>query len=130
MTSGFFATQCAVTEEEGVLITALGADPIAGQEQYLMLQHCDEYSEQDVELGMDRVHIEYCGQGWSWYGHIDRAELTRNQLRLQMSQAAAARMGNDGRIEVGFAIDDGLFESLRRALRRTFQDQSWYVELD
>ena len=93
-----------------------------------MVQHVDAYDEQDVELGMDQPHIEYCDQGWSWYGNIDRFELLRDRVKVQLSSDAAEHMGNDGLIEVTFALSDAEFAKLRAALARTFQGQPYYLE--
>ena len=59
MPTGFVATEFSVTEEHGVLVTALGAASTEEDDFYLMLQHTDHHTEQDVRFGMDLPYIEY-----------------------------------------------------------------------
>jgi hypothetical protein len=82
MSHGFVATQLSVTVEHNVLIVMLGAPSTEEDDFYLMLQHKDEYSAQDIKLGMNLPYIEYCGQGWSWYGHIQNFSLKRNCVKV------------------------------------------------
>lgn len=128
MATGFLATKFSVTEEHGVLVTALGAESTEDDDFYLMLQHKDHYTEQDRALGMDQPYIEYCGQGWSWYGHIQSFQLHRDCVVVQLDMEAASHMKNDGAINVGFKLDDGEFNQLRQTLRRTFRDRHYFTE--
>jgi hypothetical protein len=128
MPTGFVATEFGVTEEDEVLVTTLGAESTEDEDFYLMVQHANEYDDQDVKLGMDKPYIEYCGQGWSWYGHIDRFELLRTRIKVQMNAEAAAHMGNDGLIEVDFNLGDSDFARLRQSLATTFAGQSYYAD--
>jgi len=128
MPTGFVATEFSVTEEHGVLVIALGAASTEEDDFYLMLQHSDHHTEQDARFGMNLPYIEYCGQGWSWYGHIEQFELQRDRVKVQMNSAAASHMGNDGLIEVEFALGESEFSRLRAALERTFRDQAYFVE--
>ena len=128
MPTGFISTEFEVTEENGVLVTVLGAPTIDEDDYYLMLQNKKPYTKQDIKLGMNKPYIEYCGQGWSWYGHIDSFELLRNRVRIKMDKEAADRMENDGLIEVDFALDENQFSQLQLALRRTFDECEFYIE--
>jgi len=128
MPTGFVATQFAVTEEHGVQVMTLGAPSTEEEDFYLMLQHKERYSEQDVKFEMDKPYIEYRGQGWSWYGHIEQFELHRDRVRVKMDDAAASHMGNDGSIEVEFTLNRDEFSQLRRALRGTFHGCSYFIE--
>ena len=104
MPTGFNATELSVFEEHDALVTALGASPGDGDGPYLMFQRRRIYDEEDIKLGMDKPYIEYCGQSWSWYGHILHARLHRHRIQVQMDSAAAARMSNDGLIDVTFTL--------------------------
>lgn len=126
MSNSFVATEFAVIEEDGLLITTLGAPSTEEDDLYLMLQHKDEYDEQDVEFGMDKPYIEYCGQGWSWYGHILSFTLRPNGINVLMDAEAADRMQSDGRIEVNFNLSSDQFQELRSALQRTFDGQAYF----
>ena len=126
MPVGFTATLFSVVVERGVQIISLGAPSVGEDDFYLMLQHKDEHSLQDAKLGMDKPYIDYCGQGWSWYGHIDKFELSHDRVRVRMDTEAAAHMRNDGHIEVRFTLDDDQYAELRSALRRTFNGCGYY----
>jgi len=70
MSLGFHATRCTVTEEHGVLVTTLGAPSSDEDDYYLTLQHKAVHDDKDSKFGTDKPYIQFCGQGWSWYGHI------------------------------------------------------------
>jgi hypothetical protein len=127
MPTSFFATQFAVLEQDGVLITTFGAPSTHDDDYYLMLQLGLSQTRQDVELGMDEPYLEYCGQGWSWYGEIELFELFRNRVVAKMSSRAAAHMGNDGIIGAEFEFDEFEFLALRQSLERTFRDCAYFI---
>jgi Immunity protein 10 len=124
----FAATDMSIVEEHGVLITTLSASSIEGGDFYLMLQHQDEYTAQDTKLEMNMPYIEYCGQGCSWYGEIEKFELRRESVHIQLSQTAADHMQNGGLLDVAFKLSGPEFETLRTALRRTFSGQPYFAE--
>lgn len=99
----FHANNVSVTRENWGDLVFFGDED---SERYLMLQAADSYDEQDVRLGMDDIYIETCGQGWSWYGNIERFELSRNHVFLHLSSEAATEMGNDGKVEASFELDE------------------------
>jgi hypothetical protein len=117
-----------VTLEHDVLVTALAAPSTDQHDFYLMLQHKQVYDDQDKRLGMDQPYIEFCGQGWSWYGHILSFQLFRDRIQVSMDNKAACEMGNDGLMEVTFAVEDDEFDTLRGALWTTFKGQSCFKE--
>lgn len=77
---------------------------------------------------MDDVYIETCGQGWSWYGHVDSFELFDDRIRVQLDAEAAHRMADDGVVEVGFDLTDDERAALRAALRKTFAGRTCYAD--
>jgi hypothetical protein len=114
--------------EYHVLVTALAAPSTDQHDFYLMLQHRQVYDDQDKRLGMDKPYIEFCGQGWSWYGHILSFQLFRDRIQVSMDNKAACKMGNDGLMEITFAVGDDEFDTLRGALGTTFKGQSYFKE--
>lgn len=124
----FAATEVSVLEEHGVLVTTLSAPSTEDDDFYLMFQHKEQYTAQDVKLGMNEPYVEYCGQGCSWYGEMEAVELLANRLRVRMSKVAAEHMQNGGLLEVSFALGGSEFGQLRNALRRTFNGQPYFVE--
>jgi hypothetical protein len=129
MPVGFVADQWSVVDEGGLLVTSLSAASTEEDDFYLLLQHKRVYGAQDARMGMDQPYIEYCGQGWSWYGRILGFRLHRDRVEVQMDAHAAGEMGNDGRIEVRFALADAPFQALRRALAQSFAGRAYFHEL-
>src|SRR5262245_51156815 len=108
----------------GRLVTWAVEDPEA--ERYLGLQRKDKFTEQDIKFGWDKVYIECCGQGWSWYGHILSFELFRDRVRVKLDAEAAKHMRNDGQIEVTFKLSEDRFAELQRGLSQIFDGFSYY----
>ena len=124
----FHAHMLDVCEKDWGIRVILSVDDTLEAERYLMTQRKDTFSEQDVRFGMDDVYIETCGQGWSWYGHIDSFELFANRIRVQLDAEAAHRIDDDGVIEVSFDLTDEKRGALRAALRRTFAGRVCYAD--
>ena len=124
----FHAHVLDISEENwGVRVMLSAADTLEA-ERYLMTQRKHTVTGQDVRFGMDDVYIETCGQGWSWYGHIDSFELFANRIRVKLDAEAARRMHDDGLIEVSFDLSNETRAALRAALRRTFAERTYYVD--
>jgi hypothetical protein len=127
MPTCFVATQFSVIEQDDVLTTTLGAPSTDDEDYYLTLQRGLSQTKQDVEFGMDKPYLEYCGQGWSWYGEIELFELFRNRVVARMSSRAASHMKNDGVIGAEFDLDAAKFLELQQSLERTFHGCSFFV---
>ncbi len=125
----FTAIEMNILDEDGVLVTTLSAPSTDAGDFYVMFQHKDQYTAQDVKCGMNKPHVEYCGQGCSWYGAMEAVELLADRLRIRMNKDAADHMKNSGLLEVSFVLDESEFGQLRAALKRTFIDQPYFVEL-
>lgn len=93
-----------------------------------MLQAKDEYSSEDARLGMNDIYIECCGQGWSWYGHIQRYVLSQKHIDIQLDREAAEHMRNDGHFVVTFSIEDEERTKLRDVLKDIFNGRGYYAE--
>ena len=128
MSAGFTATDLSVLAEDDALITTLAAPAANGETVYLMFQRADQYDEQDVALGMDEPYIEYCGQEFSWYGHMHAVILHANRLSVQMDAEAAMQMDDDGQIDVRFNLTPKRYAQLQQALRTTFDGCEYYRE--
>ncbi len=117
----FHATRCgASTLGRDILVTGWSAPEQEG-DCYLMLQFSrGPLSPQDLELGFDQPYIEFCGQAWSWYGHINEFVLRRSEVVVQMDRTAASTMDSDGRMHVTFDLDEPAFSALQAALEETF----------
>ena len=117
-----------ISEEDWGVRIILSVDDTLEAERYLMTQRKDTFTDQDVRFGMDDVYIETCGQGWSWYGHIESFELFDTRVRVQLDAEAARRIDDDGVIEVSFDPMGEKRAALRAALRRTFAGRAYYSD--
>lgn len=117
-----------ISEELGVLRIVLSVDDNLESERYLMIQRQLEPSDDDIRLGMSDVYIETCGQGWSWYGHIDLFKLRPDGIEVKLDSAAAAELGDDGAIKVSFKFKKDEFSKLRAALYRAFEGRPYFSE--
>ena len=128
MTIEIEAAYVQVTKEKWGNLIIWSVDDNLEAEKYLMLQAAYEYSEQDIRLGMNDIYIECCGQGWSWYGHIEAFRLSRRQVEVQLSPTAAEHMHNDGQVLAHFTVPDDEYQALRSTLRDVFNGRAYYSE--
>ena len=128
MAIAFRAHTVDIAEEDWGIRVILSFDDTLEGERYLMTQRKHRFSDEDVQFGMNDVYIETCGQGWSWYGHIDSFELFANRVRVQLDAMAAREIGDDGVIEVSFALTNEKRAALQAALRTTFADRACYAD--
>lgn len=124
----FNASVVRATEESWGTLILFSVDETLEAEQYLMIQRQREFSKQDARFGMNDVYIETCGQGWSWYGHILAVELLKGMIKIQLDAEAAARLNDNGVIEVSFELAEDEFWHLTSSLRRAFVGRSYYSE--
>jgi len=124
----FHASMLDISEEDWGIRIILSVDDTLEAERYLMIQRKRTFTDQDVRFGMDDVYIETCGQGWSWYGHIDSFDLFDTRIRVQLDAEAARRIGDDGVIEVSFDPAHEKRAALRAALRKTFAGKACYSD--
>ena len=122
----FHANHVTVTVEDWGVVVLFSVDEDLSSELYLGLQAADSYDDQDVRFGMDDIYIETCGQGWSWYGNIELFELARDLVFVQLSPEAATRVGDDGKVEATFEVDEAAFARLRKALEKIFDGKEYY----
>lgn len=114
----FTAEQVTASDEEwGRLVLFESIEEMDGS-PYLMFQGQYEYSEEDVRLGQNQPYVEIQNQGWSWYGHINKVELERTSLTLQMDEEAQSHMEQDGFVTVRFQLGESEFGRLKAQLAR------------
>mgnify|MGYP001370109741 CR=1 FL=1 len=116
MPISFTASKVAATDEDWGRLVLFGDIENMDGSPYLMFQGTYAYTEQDVQHGQDQPYVEIQNQGWSWYGHVTRLELSRDSLTLQMDEVASKQMENDGGVQVFFKLDDEAFSHLSSQL--------------
>jgi hypothetical protein len=123
------ATEVDAGEDEDIFCLSFGyaAGAVAG---YLTLQRAKEFDEQDRQLGLDDVHIEWNDQGMGAYGGMTAVELHTNRLLIVLDAATAAELGlgRDTNIEVRFAVSRESFGELRDALAHIFEGRPYYAD--
>ena len=120
MPIAFDAAIVRATDEGWGTLVVFSADETFEAERYLMIQRAHSFSEQDIRFGMNDVYIETCGQGWSWYGHIESFQLYPDKVAVQLDGVAAAYMRDTGAIEATCHWPPERFADLRAALRQAF----------
>lgn len=92
------------------------------EENYLMIQQSlDEYDEQDVRLGMNTYHIERDDQSYGGYGGVEKINLSRNAIEVELNQTGKDNLECDG-VQIDFQIDEETYRSLIEQLRFIFGD--------
>lgn len=107
--------------DEGVIMVGF-ADDQFNTSEYVLLQMSVTFDEQDVELGMDQVHITYCEEHRSNYGGIERFVLGNGHALITLSPETAAELEVDSGIEIWFPKDSARLESVRQHLQQMFSD--------
>lgn len=90
-------------EENGVVMLAFADDP-AAPSQYVLLQRTLNPSQQDKDLGQDRVHVQVNGELNSGYGDISEASLDRSGLSFRLTQETAERLRTDEHVAIKFSL--------------------------
>jgi Immunity protein 10 len=97
------------------------ADKKYNTEIYLMLQRSYEDQEQDIQLGMNTYHIEWCGQGNSGYGGITRFVLKPRSAEVYFEPKMTELLGGIERLSISFRLHASEHQALKEALQRVFQ---------
>lgn len=90
------------------------------EENYLMIQQSlDEYDEQDVRLGMNTYHIERDDQSYGGYGGVERVNLRRDLIEIELNAIGKKNLECDG-VRVDFEIDSDNYRLLTEKLGYVF----------
>ncbi len=119
-TPTFHATCLALAHPEGLSHLLGFADSQYHPQRYLLLQRAFEHDEQDTALGMDRYHVEWCGQGQSRYGGIARFVLRPGLAEVDFAPEAVASMGV-AQLRIGFDVAPEQWAALCGVLESIFQ---------
>lgn len=126
----FEAKSVAVAHPDGDCHLVGFADRGFNTKTYLMLQRAMEFDEQDVSLGMDTYHVEWCGQENSGYGGISQFLLNRGSAEIAFAPDVAAALGGMGRLTISFHLTPSEHLALREALGHIFGGSSCLVVAD
>ncbi len=79
-----------------------------------------EFDEQDLDLGMDDVHVERNDQGFSGYGGMRSVDLFPDRLHIDFDEIGMEFMDGLASTEVLFDFPAEVVEALRSALEQCF----------
>ena len=116
----FHANCVATSHPEGFCHLVGFADEKYETQTYFMLQRDFESDEQDVELGMDTYHVEWCGQGQSGYGGIQSLSLGRTSATVVFDAQGAADLGGLEELAISFDLSAQEHAELQQALAEIF----------
>lgn len=115
-----FTAACVHVEDMGDYLLVGLADRKVETLDYLMFQRAHQFDEQDVRLGMDKVHVERNDQGYSGYGGIERVSLFPDHLHLRFDERGSSFMGMPT-MSVFFDFDGQTLKTLRDGLAACFE---------
>ncbi|RNF85412.1 Imm10 family immunity protein [Montanilutibacter psychrotolerans] len=122
MSSFAFDAKCvAVEDPDGECYLVGFADQEFDTQHYLMLQRAFEHDEQDVELGMDTFHVEWCSQENSGYGGITRFLLKPDGAEVTFDAEASEALGGMERLSISFQLGPAEHLALQEALSHVFE---------
>ena len=116
-----FQASCVVNQHADGECHLVGfADKEHDTRLYLMLQRSFEDDEQDVKLGMNTYHVEWCNQEYSGYGGIARFTLKPSLAEITFHSEMATVLGGMKHLSIAFQLPAGERAALREALKHIF----------
>lgn len=122
MTTFSFEAKCVVTEHpEGDCHFVGFADRKHGTHRYLILQRDFEHDEQDVKLGMDTFHVEWCSEDMSGYGGITAFLLGPSSAEVTFDDETTEALDGVQHLSIAFDLGASERNALVNALGHIFQ---------
>jgi len=112
-----FTANCVTCQTQDNVAMLGFADDEFNTTQYVMLEKDLQPSQQDLQLGHDKPHIEIDDQRHSGYGGVVKAQLQESQLALKLDPQAAADMAVDDTIEIAFHVQKERLKEIGNQLR-------------
>ncbi len=103
-----------MTEDDGIAMIGF-ADAEFATTQYLLIQRSLIPSQQDRELGHDRIHIEFDSQNQSGYGGVDAIRLEGTSLVVQLNDSMSKQLHTND-IVVNIVTNDIDYDLLKKVL--------------
>lgn len=123
MTTFSFRAECVAIETPDQQFLLVGfADSEQHPVHYLMLQRALAFDEQDIALGMDSYHVEWCDEAQSGYGGIERCELTAEQVCFRFTPEVVAALNGLQTVVIDLRLTRTNWQRLRQALTQLFAD--------
>jgi len=87
-------------EDDSYMIMLGFADDEFEPSQFVIIQKAHEYDDQDMKLGMDKLHIQVEDQSRSQYGGISAINVTGNSLVIKLDDSGKSSLKINGDIEI------------------------------
>jgi Immunity protein 10 len=126
----FVATCVAIEQPDGEFDLVGFADSEYDPKSYLMLQRAFQFDEQDVKLGMDTYHVEWCDQGSSGYGGISRVFLTLSTVEFEFNPKGIEFLGGLETLKISIQLKTSQLRVLHQALDRIFEGSGCLIVAD
>ncbi|MDR2011563.1 MAG: hypothetical protein LBQ20_00660 [Rhodanobacter sp.] len=125
-----FEAKCvAVEHPDGVCHLVGFADSKFNTKTYFMLQRDFEgvSDEQEIELGMDNYHIEWCGQENSGYGGVSQFVLSQGGAEIAFALDGVENLNGMERLSISFQLTSSEYATLQEALGHIFRGSGCLV---
>jgi hypothetical protein len=115
------AESVAVEHTEGECHLVGFANQACDTTAYLLLQRAFAFDEQDVAMGMDTYHVEWCGQETSGYGGISQFRLSPGHAQVTFSPDSPVARGGVAFLTIVLQLTAPEYLALQDALRQIFE---------
>lgn len=95
-----FTASHVFNEDDGYMVTLGFADDEFEPSQFVIIQRAHEYDDQDIKLGMDKLHIQVEDQSRTQYGGVSSIDVMDGYLLIKLDDKAKASLKVDGDIEI------------------------------
>lgn len=106
-----FEAEAVEIEENDLNVLCVG---FYTEENYLMIQ-------QSLDIKGALYHIERDDQSFSGYGGVEKIELLRNQIEIELNETGKENLECEG-VKVDFETDDETYQLLIEKLKLIFGD--------
>jgi hypothetical protein len=118
-----------VNNDIDVLIIGF-ADDEFDTEEYVLLQRSLNPTNEDKELGYDKVHITYNDESQSLYGGIKKFFLKRNLIEITLEQEVSEILNCHNVIEITFCIGKDEVIDIHNYLIKMFSNENSIYHFD
>lgn len=123
-----FTATFAAYEDRGSFAVVSLADDEADPRDYLIFQSAYEFTQRDIRLGMNTVHLERNDQIWSGYGGLRLITLNRERLTLELDEHGAEFMDGTAFMRVDLDLSFTDYKKLCVGLRACFAGTPFFVD--
>ena len=121
--------QFVVVDDDGDVMTVGFAEKEFGPQRYVTLQSARGHDQQDILLGMNKLHVEVNDQLFSGYGGVASIKMRGNEVRISLTPKGHKVLKIEGEIIV--TIDTGApLSDVREALRRMAEGEFAFEAMD